>query len=164
MAAILMVLFTAVGCTVPTNQQTIDNTAEQKTTIVTSFYPIYIMTKNISKDIPDVSVVNMTGTTTGCLHDYQLTPENVKTLEKASFFVINGAGMESFMDEVVKQQPDLKTIEASRGIQLIKGDGDEGDNPHVWVSVDLCIQEVKNITEQLSQQDAAHAEQYQKNS
>ena len=66
------------------------------------------------------------------------------------------------MDEVVNQNPSLKTIEAARGIPLIKGAA--GDNPHVWVSIGLCIKEVKNISQQLSQMDPSHAAQYQKNS
>ncbi len=161
---LMMLMLLSAGCTGEKSKETVQDSAGGNTTIVTSFYPVYIMTKNICKDIPDVNVTDMTGPTTGCLHDYQLTPDNVKTLEKAQFFVINGAGAESFMDEVIKQQPDLKVIEASRGIKLIKGDGEEGNNPHVWVSIELCIQEVKNIAGQLSELDPAHAAQYQKNS
>ena len=51
--------------------------------IVTSFYPIYIDAINLATGIKDVEVVNLTPPTTGCLHDYQLTPEDMKTLETA---------------------------------------------------------------------------------
>jgi zinc transport system substrate-binding protein len=145
------------------------STAEQVTkddgqvVIVTSFYPMYIMAMNIAKDIPDVKIINLANPQTGCLHDYQLSPDNVITLEKADIFIINGAGMESFIDKVVQQQPDLKVIEASRGIPLIKGAGNQGDNPHVWVSVKYAIQEVKNIEKQLTEADSKHAAQYQSN-
>jgi len=133
------------------------------TVIVTSFYPIYILTRNVCQDIPGVKVMNMTGPQTGCLHDYQLRTEDIKTLERASFFVINGAGMEAFVDKVVDQQPDLKIIEAARGIKLIKGSGNQGDNPHVWVSPTLYIKEIENVSEQLAQADPGHAVQYRRN-
>lgn len=136
--------------------------SEKKFTIVTSFYPMYISTINVTKGIPGVQVVNMTKAQTGCLHDYQLTPEDLKTLEKADAFVINGAGMEAFIDKAMKQQPKLKIVEASKNIPLLKDDKGE-ENPHVWVSISNAILQVQNIAEQLSALDSAHAEQYKRN-
>ena len=132
-------------------------------TIATSFYPMYIASINVAKDVPGVKVVNMTQPTTGCLHDYQLKPDELKTLSEAQIFVVNGAGMEAFMDKVVQQLPDLKIIEASKGIPLIKGEGEEGDNPHVWVSISGAAQQVKNIGLQLATLDPDHAAQYNAN-
>ncbi len=132
------------------------------TVIAASFYPVYIMAKNIARDIPDVQVINMTRPTTGCLHDYQVTTDDLKNLEGASFFVINGAGMESFLDKVTAQMPNLKLIDASKGIALIKNEGGD-DNPHIWVSVSLAMQQVANISEQLAALDPQHADAYRKN-
>ena len=129
--------------------------------IVTSFYPMYIATLNITQGIDGVTVTNMTKPQTGCLHDYQLMTEDMKTLEKADAFVINGAGMENFLDKVIKQQKSLKVIDASKGIDLLK-DGDE-ENPHVWLSVTDAIAQVKNIAEQLKAADPKHADAYEKN-
>ncbi|OPY58960.1 MAG: High-affinity zinc uptake system binding-protein ZnuA precursor [Pelotomaculum sp. PtaU1.Bin065] len=141
-----------------------DKSATDKTlTIVTSFYPMYITAINIAKDVPGVKVVNMTPPVTGCLHDYQLKPDDLKTLSEAQIFVVNGAGMESFMDKVVSQLPDLKIVDASKGIPLIKGDGEEGDNPHLWVSISNAIQQVNNIGLQLAALDPEHAAQYSAN-
>ena len=129
--------------------------------IVTSFYPMYVATINITDGVDGVEVYNMTKPQTGCLHDYQLMTEDMKTLEKADAFVINGAGMEDFMDKVTEQQKKLKVIDASRGIELIHDD--EGDNPHVWLSVTNEIAQVRNIADQLKEADPAHAEKYEKN-
>ena len=76
--------------------------------IVTSFYPIHIATLNVAKDVPGVEVVNLTPPLTGCLHDYQMRPDDLKKLSGASVFVVNGAGMESFLDEAIRQAPGLK--------------------------------------------------------
>ena len=142
-----------------------DKPAEKKTAepfrIVTSFYPMYVATINITDGVDGVEVYNMTKPQTGCLHDYQLMTEDMKTLEKADAFVINGAGMEDFMDKVTEQQKKLKVIDASRGIELIHDD--EGDNPHVWLSVTDEIAQVRNIADQLKEADPAHADAYEKN-
>ena len=143
-----------------------DKPAEKKTAepfrIVTSFYPMYVATINITDGVDGIEVYNMTKPQTGCLHDYQLMTEDMKTLEKADAFVINGAGMEDFMDKVTEQQKKLKVIDASRGIELIHAD-EEGDNPHVWLSVTDAITQVRNIADQLKEADPAHAAAYEKN-
>ncbi len=146
------------GCTAEENKKNGDNTF----TIVTSFYPIYVFTKNVIGDIPGVELINMTEPQTGCLHDYQLIPADLKTLEKADAFVINGAGMEAFMDKVIRQQPDLDIIEASKGIELLKDDNGE-ENPHVWVSISGAVTEVKNIAEGLAASDTKNAAAYREN-
>lgn len=130
--------------------------------IVTSFYPMYISTINVTKGIPGVKVINMTQPQTGCLHDYQLTPQDIKTLDAANVLVVNGAGMEAFLDKVVKQQPQLKIVDASKGITLLK-DEDGQDNPHVWVSISNAITQVNNIAEQLAAIDTVNAARYKSN-
>jgi zinc transport system substrate-binding protein len=157
------------GCSTEDNAGITKNPAnskngQNKVTIVTSFYPIYIFTLNIVQDIPNIEVINITKPLTGCLHDYALTPEDMKNLEKADILVINGAGMESFLDKVISQMPDLKIIDSSKGIALIPGEGEEGDNPHVWVSISHAITQVANIGEQLSLLDPDNAEGYKQNS
>ncbi len=133
----------------------------QKRRIVTSFYPMYVAVLNITENVPDVTVSNMTGQTGGCLHDYQLTPEDLKTLSKTDIFVINGAGMESFLDKIVQEKKNLKIIDASEGIELISSGNVK--NPHVWVSISLHMRQVRNITAGLSKYDPENAAAYAKN-
>ena len=137
--------------------------APEPVRIVTSFYPMYVATLNIVKGIPGVELANLTRPMTGCLHDYQMTADDLKHLATASVFVVNGAGMECFLDKVVKQLPRLRIVRASDGIELIKGDGGEGDNPHVWVSVSLHIRQIENIASQLAEADPPHAKEYARN-
>lgn len=131
-------------------------------TILTSFYPMYIATLNVASGVPNVKVENMTGPQTGCLHDYQLTPRDLRTLSGASIFVVNGGGMESFLNKVISGLPDLRIVDASKGIELVKGE-DSAVNPHVWVSVTCAMQQVKNIVEGLAAADTANAAKYRSN-
>lgn len=130
--------------------------------IVTSFFPVYVSVINITRDVSGVTVTNMTEPQTGCLHDYTLRPGDLKLLEKADVFVINGAGMEAFLDDVLKQLPDLSVIEAADDIPVIIDENGEV-NPHVWVSLTNAAAYVQNIADQLSEIDEANAEQYRKN-
>jgi zinc transport system substrate-binding protein len=151
-AAVLVAL--ATGCSKPARQPA-------DLVIVTSFYPMYIATINVADSVPGVRVVNLTRPFTGCLHDYQMTPDDMKTLATATAFVVNGAGMESFLDKVVRQLPSLKLIDASRDLALISGPG--GPNPHVWVSISNAIAQARNIAGGLAAWDSSHALLYRMN-
>ena len=155
--AILTLAFAGCGGQPAAQKQTNDGAFH----IVTSFYPIYIDVINLTDGVDGVTVTNMTKPQTGCLHDYQLTTEDMKTLESADAFVVNGAGMESFLGKVVKMQDGLTVIDASRGIDLLTEDGEA--NPHVWLSITKNIEQVKNIRDQLKAADPAHADAYEKN-
>ena len=147
-------LLTASGCAVRDSNP-------PRFRIVTSFYPMYIMVLNIADGIDGVQIDNMAGQQAGCLHDYQLQSKDMKNLESADVFVINGAGMESFLEEVAAQLPDLEVLDSSEGIELISEGGDE--NPHVWVSITDCIQQVENIAEGLAAADPGYRELYEEN-
>lgn len=144
----------------PSSTESTSVSGPQKVTIAASFYPIYIMLMNITKDMPNVDIIDMTQPTAGCLHDYAVTPNDMKNLEDAQILVINGVGMESFMDKVFQQFPSLKTVDSSKNIPVIKGEGDTGGNPHLWVSISNAILQVKNIGEQLSVLDPADAAEF----
>lgn len=133
---------------------------EQTLTVVTSFYPMYIAALNVIGDTDGVHLQNLSEPQTGCLHDFQLTPEDMKLLSKADVFIINGGGIESFMKDVAKSYPDLTIIEASEGIDLLEDEGEE--NAHAWMSVATYEEQVNNIAEGLIVADEKHASDYQK--
>ncbi|MBI4725846.1 zinc ABC transporter substrate-binding protein [candidate division TA06 bacterium] len=130
-------------------------------TVVTSFYPMYLMTANIVKDVPGVKLVNMAPPFSGCLHDYQMTPQDMKTLSQADVLVINGAGMESFLDDAIRQNPKLTMIDASQGIDLIVYQGTP--NPHIFASVSGAMSQVRNIATGLGNVDPEHTGYYRNN-
>ncbi len=131
--------------------------------IVSSFYPMYIATLNVTKGAHGVEVRNLTTPQTGCLHDYQLSPDDMIVLSKADILVVNGVGMESFLDKAASHFPSLKIAQASEGIELLKDEAAEGGNPHVWVSVSLHSKQIANIAACLSKLDPSRATLYQKN-
>lgn len=156
------------------------NVNEEKDTkfnIVTSFYPMYVATLNITDGVEDVEVSNLTQQTTGCIHDYVLTTSELVALAASDVLVINGAGMEGFMDKVISNFKDLDIIEASNGIEIIHEDCEEEEarydkhheghnhetNPHVFVSVKNYIKQVQNICDKLAKIDSVNKEKYESN-
>lgn len=162
--SLLLAISVFSGCakTQENDATTSTDPAAKGLTILTSFYPMYVATINVAKGIAGVHVVNMTKPQTGCLHDYQMTPQELITLESADIFVMNGAGMEASLEDKIALQKKLKIVEASKGIELLKNESGE-ENPHVWVSVTNAIAQARNISEQLALIDVANAGQYRSN-
>lgn len=143
---------------------------EEEFLIVTSFYPMYIACLNIAGNCEGVTVRNLSEPQTGCLHDYQLTPEDMMMLSQADVFVVNGGGMEGFLTDAVKEYPDLKILEAGEAIFSEtpeteaadeKDHGhDHGENAHVWMSIPHYMEQVSAIGRGLSEADPAHQEEY----
>lgn len=89
--------------------------------LVTSFYPMYVLAENLAEGVEGVAVANLTENQTGCLHDYQLTSGDMKLLSEADAFLVNGAGMELFLEKVAEHHANLPIVEASHGIALLEG-------------------------------------------
>lgn len=161
-----------VGCS-----NTKENEEDNTFNIVTSFYPMYIATSNIIDGVEDVKLTSLASPDVGCLHDYQLTVNDMITLEKADAFVINGGGMESFLDKAISNYPKLKIINAFVDDEDVEdGDVEEHQddnhtehghqhesNAHVWVSVSLYIEQVEKICDELKKINPENAERYESN-
>jgi len=66
------------------------------------------------------------------VHDYQATPGNVGTVAQADVLVMNGLGMEEFLERLVENTGNrkLKEIDASTGIEPLKDDEDDHEDDH----------------------------------
>ena len=132
------------------------------TKIVTSFYPMYIIAENITDGANNIELENMADVNVGCLHDYTLTTEDMKKIEKADIFIINGLGMENFIKKAMESNDKMTVIDSSKDITNVIKD-DEETNAHIWTNIDNYILQVKNISEQLIKLDNKNAEIYKKN-
>lgn len=160
--SILVVSFGFTNIYVSHHQQSED----EDFVVVTSFYPMYIATMNVIGDTEGVTLKNLSEPQTGCLHDFQLTPADMKLLSTADVFIINGGGIESFMEDIAKQYPDLVVIEACEGIELLCETESHGHehgedevvehnhdvNAHAWMSVANYRKQVENIASGLEKE------------
>lgn len=140
-------------------------------TVVTSFYPIWLFALNLTDGIEEIDVQNLAAPDTGCLHDYQLQTGDMKTLADADLFLVNGAGMESYLDIVFRAFPDLPVIEASENIPLLAegdaleiGEGEHAEdgeaevNAHIWLDASNAVQMVRSLSDGLEKQFPHYAE------
>lgn len=131
--------------------------------IVTSFYPMYIMTMNITNGVEDVQVSNMAENYVGCIHDYTLKTEDLKKFENANIFIENGYGMEVFSQKIIDSYPQVKIIESAKGITDVIKEESGDVNAHFWTSIDNYILQVQEIANQLSNIDSKNADTYKNN-
>ena len=139
-----------------------ENVDDEKFKIVTTFYPLYIMTSNITQGANNIELVNMADINVGCIHDYTLTTADMKKVENADVIIQNGLGLESFMEKVTSSNKNVEVIDSSENIiNLIKEDDEV--NPHVWTSISNYISQVENIQKALSEKNPENADIYEKN-
>jgi zinc transport system substrate-binding protein len=145
---------------------------EEKLKVVTTFYPVYMIGLNVAGQANNIEVKSLTNLNTGCLHDYQLTTEDMKIISNADVMIINGGGMESFLEDVTTNYPKLTIIDASEEIAMLPNveeehenesneeldvDSEEDDhqhgeyNPHVWLDPKLYIKQIENVRDHLIQ-------------
>ncbi|MDD4112680.1 MAG: metal ABC transporter substrate-binding protein [Herbinix sp.] len=175
LAGIMVIIVIAVFSTVHNinrNKEAFNN-EEEIINVVASFYPTYVLTINLTDGISDIKVDSLTDFSAGCLHDYQLTTNDMRLLSNADLFIINGGGMEEYLGDVLDSYPDLTIIDLSKDIDMLESEAhhdDEHDhgeeNPHVWLDPELYILQIKNarkglvdyIQEENNKDDSNYAE------
>lgn len=151
---IIIMLVIIVATVIALNVFSEDNKKEiqggENISLVTSFYPVYIIASNLGLDIAEIRLSSLTDFSSGCPHDYQLTTNNMKLLEDGDIFVMNGGGMEGFIGDVVAAYPDLYVIDTSKDIDMLESRGHQGEpNPHIWLDPDRYIEQIANVRDGL---------------
>ena len=154
--------------------------------VMTSCNPVYLATVNVVGDADGVIVQNLSQPTTGCLHDYTLTTEDMKNLSKADVLVVNGGGMEGYLEDVVEAYPNLPIIDTFEAVEetypvIIEEEAEEeeedhdhgtaseehhhdsGANSHIWMSEEIYAGQVQAIAEGLTAIDSSNAKLYASN-
>ena len=132
-------------------------------TVVTSFYPVWLIAMNLTEGIDGITVINLAEPATGCLHDYTLQNSDMVALSEADVLLINGAGMESFLPVVTGAYPDLPVIDASEGILLLESDDDGEVNSHLWLDPQRAVGMAVNLAEGLSRYLPDYSRQFSDN-
>ena len=141
--------------------------------IVTSFYPVYAMVKEVSGDLNDVRMIQ----SSSGIHSYEPPANDIAAIYDADVFIYHSHTLESWAGSLDPnlQKSKVKVIEASEGMTLERvpgledmeaGNGvDEKTlyDPHTWLDPEKVAEEAQIIADKLSEQDSANKETYQKN-
>ena len=141
--------------------------------IVTSFYPIYAMVKEVSGDLNDVRMIQ----SSSGIHSFEPSANDIAAIYDADVFIYHSHTLESWagsLDPNLKKSK-VKVLEASEGMALERvpgledikaGDGvDEKTlyDPHTWLDPLKAAEEAQIIADKLSDIDGEHKDTYQKN-
>ncbi len=157
-----------------------EDTTSKQLHVLTSFLPIQAHTSAIAGDAAKVE--QLLNQETGP-HDFQLSPSAVRRLADADLLIINGAGIEDWMDELIKRagNKNLVVVDTSKGIKLLPSPDviaegskdslrhwhghahDDGMNPHTWLDPVIASQQAQTILAALRKADPANAELYAAN-
>ncbi len=88
--------------------------------------------------------------------EYQPTPQDVATLADAQIAVVNGAGIDGWVERIIRSSGNaqLRVVTCTDGLTVV------GGNPHLWMDPQLAKHYVDTIQIALSQLDPAHAAEY----
>lgn len=131
--------------------------------IVTTTLPLTLFTRAVAAGCARVEPLLPSGTG---VHDVQATPAQLVRLRQADVLVINGLGLETFLDPLISAAaaPGLRVIDSSSGIvpllspshrehETVPGpDGPHPHgpvNPHVWLDPRRAAQQVATIRDGL---------------
>ena len=113
--------------------------------VLASTAPVRAMTAALL-DGTDLSCGLVVTESVSCLHDYTLTVAQMEKLGQADVVVLNGLGLEDFMEDALRTAK--HTITASDGVETLPGE--DGEDPHIWLEPTNCIQMCRNIAAGLS--------------
>ena len=147
--------------------------------IVTSFLPMQSHTAAVAGN---GAIVEQLLDKDAGPHDFQLTPSTVRKLANADVLIINGAGMEDWLDDILSKSshPDLTVVDTSVGMTLLdnpmeidiqgiaKNKHDNSNhhtsaNPHIWLDPVIAQQQVAVILRALQAADPVRAKLFHAN-
>lgn len=152
---------------------TVHAEAHKKLKIVTSFYPMYAITKEITGDLHDVRMIN----STNGIHGYEPSGADVSAIHDADLFIYHSVTLESWTRNIKRNLSDskVKLVEASKDLEMEKVEGledvdliagkDESTlyDPHTWLDPIEAAEEAKYIATNLAEVDPDHADVYKAN-
>jgi zinc transport system substrate-binding protein len=167
MMGVLMLGLTACGAATEKPEE------QEGLTIYTSFYPMRYLAERIAGDKAKIVSLVPAGVEP---HDWEPKPRTLAELQSSDMLIYNGAGMESWLDNLLAsiEKAGVKTVNASEGLQLIPYNHDEEEHeeeedhnhenliydPHVWVSPAKYKQQAENILKALINIDEANETYY----
>jgi ABC-type Zn uptake system ZnuABC Zn-binding protein ZnuA len=159
LGAIVALALLVVGCSGGTAPS-----AGSKLTVATTTTVFADMVRQIGGDAVEVeSLVPANGD----VHTFSPTPSQARLLSRAGLVVMNGLGLDDWLDgtvaDVGTSATVLKLAVGLPGAEYVAGDDGETANPHLWMDVTYAKAYAARITEALAAADPAHAASYRAN-
>ncbi|MCX6673001.1 MAG: zinc ABC transporter substrate-binding protein [Methanothrix sp.] len=133
--------------------------ASYRIKVATTIAPLGDFVKAVGGEKVEVTVVVPPGAEP---HTFEPTPSLMMDVAKADLYVMNGAGLEFWMDKLLETNKRMAVVDSSQGIALLQENEGEID-PHVWISLRNAAVQVNNICSGLIEVDSKNKDFYIKN-
>jgi manganese/iron transport system substrate-binding protein len=124
--------------------------------VVTTISTFNSLVQGVGGDLVHVQSIVPVGASP---EDYEPTPQDAVTLSQAKILVANGAGLESWLEPMLKNIPSntVRVVVGADGLDV------KNDNPHLWMDPENAKVYVAKIRDALIAVDPAHEAQYRAN-
>src|SRR5437588_8519148 len=127
--------------------------------VLASFLPLNCFAANVAADAAHADGLLPPNTSP---HDFQLTVKTRKSIEAADLVILNGLGLDSWVEPALaKDKQRLVRVSSGLSNELIRSSG--AINPHIWLDPILAIHCVTNIVQALVALDPSESEAYRRN-
>ncbi len=170
--AILLLIMVALSlATSLTGLQGVQAEEEKQLRIVTSFYPMYALTKTLVGDLHDVRMIN----SANGIHGFEPSVKDVAAIQESDIFIYHSNILESWAKKLMGnlKASGVEVVEASKGLEMekvpglenlgkIKGMKEESSyDPHTWLDPVEAADEIQLIADALSKIDPDNESTYQ---
>jgi len=166
---ILIAGFFTTACAVPE----VRSGRGEKIEVVATFYPLYDFTRQVGGERAAATCLIPNGVEP---HHWEPSPADIIAVKKADVLIYNGAGLEPWIDNVLRNIDPRKTVavDTSAAVSLLPaeeygeeahGDGGEEEHgrydPHIWLDPVNAQKQVAQIRDALIGVDPAGREYYE---
>ncbi len=130
-----------------------------KINVVTTIAPQKELIKSVGKEKVNITVMVPPGAEP---HTFEPTPSQMRAVAVADLYIMNGAGLEFWMDRLLQVNKKMLVVDTSKGIDLVWESEGEID-PHIWLSLRNAAVQLENIYQGLVQVDPDNRDFYLKN-
>ena len=147
---------------------------EPRLTVLATTYPVYLFASAVTEGVEGIQVERLSTGQVSCLHDYTLSVDDMKKIQRADVIAMNGAGLEEFMEDALAVS-DAVVIDCSQGVALLENlehhhEGEDHDDhdrghwdPHYWMDPRRAARMVENIVQGLTAADPDNGDAYREN-
>ncbi|MDR2077135.1 MAG: metal ABC transporter substrate-binding protein [Desulfovibrio sp.] len=137
--------------------------AAAETRILAATFPLWLVARNVVRDVPDLRVDLLIPAGAGCPHNYALSPRDLLRLAGADILILNGGGLDAYIPRMARNDPAAgekspRILEAAAALR-----GHARANPHFFASPSLSALLAERMGAALAEQDPGHAQLYARN-
>ncbi len=137
----------------------VPSNVSHKINVATTIAPLGEFVKAVGGEKVDVILVVPPGAEP---HTFEPTPSLMMEMAKTDLYVMNGAGLEFWMDKLLEANKRMTVVDSSQGVILLQ-EGEGEMDPHIWLSLRNAVHQVNNICSGLILVDPQNKDYYIKN-